>query len=514
MSIIKEIVGAIDADKENRIKRARDDFFFFAKTYFPHLCSVEFANYQQILIDVINKGYLSDSNLLSLKEYILDRYHDILMPIKKINGIVDIEPRGHGKSTRMSVLYPLWRIITGKSRFIVVFSSSEERAGQILDDIKFELAENETLIDDFGDLRGNIWKSNFIHLKNNAAIASRGAGASVRGLKFRQYRPDLVICDDIMKDDIARSKTQREKLYQWFKKVILPLGRDIFIVVVNTIFHNDDLPSKLLKEIKDNNLNGWLGLRFSAIVNGSPLWPQYWDMESLEKKRREMGSIAFSTEYMNEPLSDEDRLFKEEWFEYDSDDINVDDMSIFMGVDPALGGGDFSAIVVIAVGNDGIIHVIDTYAEHVTPDAFMEKIIAKHIRYKPKRIAFEDVLFQQVMKDYLIKKAAYYGQYLPIKGVRPGRMSKEARISKLSPLIENRLIRFKRNQNLLIEQLVAFPVGEHDDLCDALYYAIEVMQTIDTRPFVFPLGIKRDTSMIFKNQYNLGRGYREWRTKI
>ncbi|WP_252714640.1 hypothetical protein [Treponema phagedenis] len=40
---------------------------------------------------------------------------------------------------------------------------------------------------------GSIWKSDFLSFKNGTAIKSFGAGAAVRGVKFRQYRPDLII---------------------------------------------------------------------------------------------------------------------------------------------------------------------------------------------------------------------------------------------------------------------------------------------------------------------------------
>jgi predicted phage terminase large subunit-like protein len=488
--ILNDIVKAQDKDKEKRIDKAKRDFFFFAKAYFPHLVISNFADYQKALIDIINKNSVSINQIERLKKHINPKYHDILKASKHLEGIIDIEPRGHGKTTRMSVLYPLWRLLSERSKFIVVFSASEERANQILDDIKFELENNERLIEDFGELKGRIWKANFIELKIGAAIASRGAGASTRGLKFRQYRPDLVILDDIMKDDAINSKAQRDKIYRWFKRVIIPLGKDIFVVVVNTIFHNDDLPSRLLYEIKEGKMKGWLGLRFAAIVNNKPLW-RYWSIQGLLKKKSEMGSLAFSTEYMNEPISDEDRIFKEEWIEYDKEDIDEDLLRIIMGVDPALGGGDYSAIAVVGVDAKGIIHVLDAEGFKASPDKFMDKIIARYMRYKPRRIMFEEVAFQSVMKDFLIQKAAELGVYLPIKGIKPGRVAKEMRIAKLSPLIENRLIRFRENQKLLIEQLLSFPKGDHDDLCDALAYAVDAVASFNRAPGAYSLGIHR-----------------------
>ena len=493
--ILREIVGDVDGEKDERLKRAKEDFFFFAKHYFPHLCSAEFAEYQKILIEIINENSVSVENAARLKRFVVGKYRRLIKPIKELKGIIDVEPRGHGKSTRMSVLYPLWRVLSQKSNFVVIFSSSEERAAQILDDIKFELENNERLIGDFNLKKGRIWKANFIEL-NGAAIASRGALASTRGLKYRQFRPDLVIADDVIKDDAVNSKTQRDKVYNWFKRVVMPLGKDVFIVLVNTIFHADDMPSRLLKELDEGKLKGWLGLKFSAIINSKPLWDTYWTLEDLERKRLEMGSVAFSTEYMNEPLADEDRLFRDEWLVFDDKDVEV--ANIIMGVDPALGGGDYSAIAVIGVDREGFIHVLDARGYKLSPDKFMDKIIALAVRYKPKRIVFEEVAFQRVMKDFLVKKAAVMGVYLPIKGVKPGRVSKEARIARLSPLVENGILRFKRNQTLLLDQLLAFPKGDHDDLVDALAYAVEEIDSFRARPKAFRLNVPRYSSHMFR----------------
>ena len=53
------------------------------------------------------------------------------------------------------------------------------------------------------------------------------------------------------------------------------------------------------------------------------------------------------------------------------------------------------------------------------------------------------------------------------RGVARG-LSKEARVTRLSPLVENGTLRFSRKVQRLIEQLIQFPKGDHDDGPDAL----------------------------------------------
>lgn len=47
-----------------------------------------------------------------------------------------------------------------------------------------------------------------------------------------------------------------------FKRVILNLGQGALTIVANTIMHPEDLPSRLLGEIKEGRLTNWIGLRW------------------------------------------------------------------------------------------------------------------------------------------------------------------------------------------------------------------------------------------------------------
>jgi|GEM_PF-283846 predicted phage terminase large subunit-like protein len=495
----KELQAVSDPVARERRKKAEKDFFFFCKTYLAGDFSAPPAEYQKLLVQIINKEAVSKEDVEKLKRFIHSKYHGYLKPISRLKGIVDIEPRGHGKSTRMALAYPLWRLLTKRSRFVVLVASSEREAQRSLKFIKWELLGNELIVNDFGNLRTETWRADYVELANGTAIQALGANSSMRGLRFKDpttgktFRPDLVICDDIMRDELAYSSVQREKLYDWFKRTVLPLGKDIFIVVINTIFHADDLPSRLLREIEEGKLSSWLGLRFSAFLEDgkTPLWPEYWSRKALEEKKQALGSLKFATEYMNEPLLEEDRLFKEEWFQfYSAKELpERDSLEVVMGVDPAVGkaGGDYSAIVVLGRHGSGLLYVLETYARKVSPTGFMDALFEIYERWKPGVILFETVAFQEVYKDEILREGSRRGIFLPIKEVKP-RASKEVRAQKLAPLIENGLLLFRKEQKLLIQQLVEFPKGDHDDLVDALVYAVLALE--DTKKKLFAKAVE------------------------
>ncbi len=467
-----------DPKKRERINRAKENFWFFCKTCIPHKFSDEPAEFHKVLIDIYNTRKLTKKHIKALEPLLPEDSKRYVSPTPKIEGIVNCWPREHGKTT-IAEAYLLWNAVFKREKLQLIIASSKEMAESILENISSEIEENIYLYEDFGELKSDRWKKDEIKLTNGSIIIAKGIDSSFRGLRKGAQRPSLILLDDVMKDETAYSPTLRDKLYKKFKRAVLPLSRDAFIIITNTILHSDDLPSRLLREIEQGTLKDWIGMRFEAITpEGEPLWPSRWPREKLLKKKEQLGSIAFAQEYLNRPMSDEDRLFKEEWIEYYEDRNLPEELTISVGVDPATGKahGDFSAIVVVGKDRKGIIYVLETYIKKVSPQSFMEALFDIYRRWKPKTIIFEEVAFQEVYKKFVMEEGSRRGVHLPIKGVKP-KGSKELRASKLSPLVENGLIKFKRNQKELIDQLLSFPKGAHDDAVDALVYAVDGLET-------------------------------------
>ena len=483
--LLEEIVGKpeavrLDAERKARRDSCEHDFFRFCQTYFPHYFGAEPAPYHRVLMDVVSTGRLSASHIEELTPLIKEKYHRYMTPSEALAGIIDVEPRGFSKSTRFSLAFPIWVTFYKKRNFPIIFASSQRQAGENLESIKDEIAENERFFEDFGDMRGKVWKADKITLANGTAIVARGAGASTRGIKNGPNRPDVAICDDIMTDEIAASKVQRNKRYRWFKRVVLPLGKDIFPVLINTIFHEDDIVCRLLAELSEGHLKGWVGFRFAARTPaGESLWPAYWTEEKLRKKEDELGSAAWSTEMMNEPLSSEDSIIKKFHY-YEMREISPVAMRKFGGIDPATGAHDKCAFGTLGDPGSGILYVLDSWGERLAEAGFLEKIIDTYLVWKHAAIGFEDVAFQGIYKNNLMEKAAARKVWLPIYGRKTGGLSKVQRVKKMAPIIEAGFVRFRSDQKELVEQLSMFtpdgPKSAYDDEADALYYAFEEAQ--------------------------------------
>lgn len=467
------------AERNARKERAENDFTFFCDYYLPAYFFCQAAEYQKILYDVIQNRELTEAQAARLREIVPEDFQSTFRAAKNLRGIIDVEPRGHGKSTRMTFAFPLWQLLFKKAKFIIIVGASSDDAQLQMENIRLAIEENDRIIDDFGNLQGTTWNKKLLSLSNGTAVTARGKGGSLRGLRKKQYRPDLVIVDDTFKDNEAESSVIRDKVSRWFNRTIQPLGTEALIIVVNTITNEDDLPSRLLTDIKEGRKGNWVGLRFSAEIpgkdggQGTPLWPERYSWKDLKTLQSDLGSLAYAQEYLSRPLSDEDRIFKAAWIvRVKASDIPAS-LAMYEGIDPATGAHDMSAVV--DLGRDKLdkkYFVVSSHGKKESTETFTARLIDRFKLFRYRRALMESVAFQAIYKKNVIEKAEEQHIHLPLRGRNPGRGSKAQRLMYISPMVENGVIVFGPGNEDLIDQLVGFPAAGYDDLCDALYYAV------------------------------------------
>ncbi|MEO5355227.1 MAG: phage terminase large subunit [Magnetococcus sp. XQGC-1] len=469
--------------QRRRQRRARKEFQYFAKTYFPH--------------------YISRHDSV-LHTYLYDRLPRLLQARRGVKLAV-AAPRGEAKSTLVTQIFTLWCAITGGRKYIPIIMDSQHQAAAMLEAIKAELESNTRLLLDFPEScgAGAVWKAGVMVTPGGTKLQAFGSGRRMRGLRHGSYRPDMVICDDLENDVNVRSRSQRDKLEEWLRSTVLKLGSaddSMDVLVVGTILHHDSLLARLMH----NPL--WESKRFQAILQwprdmaiwdqwqaclinegeaaadaffrqhraqmeeGVQLsWPKVRTLESLMKIRARDGSNAFDAELQNRPLS-ENAVFQQLTFWGQRNPNWV----MFGAVDPSMGKsagrGDPSAILVGGFDREsGILDLLEADIRPRLPDRIIEDVIAYQSRYACCLWVVEAVQFQEFFKDELIRRSARQGVPVPARGVKPSR-DKGLRISSLQPHIANGLIRFHPGQGTMLEQLRHWGEGSdsHDDGPDAL----------------------------------------------
>lgn len=433
----------------------------------------------------------------------------------KADNLCFAAPRGNAKSTLISFALPLWCAVYKKKHYIIIVSDTSGQADDFLQNIKNELEDNELLKYDFGDLTGIVWTNSDIILKNDTRIQALGAGKKVRGRRYKQWRPDLIIGDDLENDENVKSPDQRKKMEEWHKKALSKAGDErTDKIIVGTVLHYDSLLSTILKNpiykskkykavIEWSSSPLWLDWEriitnldnpsrieeawtfFQAheeeMLKGTHvLWPTKESYYNLMVQRIADGPAAFSSEKQNEPLSDDERRFHPDWIHYyDDSEILGKDLYTVGWVDPSMGKarGDYSAIVALGMDSNGIVYCLAADLQKRHPDLIASDTLAHHLTFRFKEFGVEINQFQEFFKDTLQTKAEEEKVDIPITGIRQ-HSDKTLRIQSLQPDIKNGRLRFKRHdpgQMKLIEQLVNFPSADHDDGPDALEGAMSLL---------------------------------------
>lgn len=502
-----------------RWKLGAIDMEFFGRAYFPHYFSRPSPEFHRELDAIWQQGVLKGRYPLTAAD---------TKTISRLPGVrrAVAAPRGHAKSTNLTFKGTMHSTLYGYKHYPIIISDSSEQAEGFLDNIRVEFEENTAILEDFGPLAGSVWRSNVLVTKTNIKIEAIGSGKKIRGRKHRNWRPDLIILDDVENDENVRTPEQRKKLKDWFDKAVSKCGDDYTdIVYIGTLLHYDSLLAKTLANPAYRSIKYKAVIRFSqaddlwqqwetiftdlsnddreadalaffqahktAMLEGTQvLWEEKLSYYDLMVMRVSEGEASFNSEEQNEPINPDDCLFMEEWFDYYNEaEVNFGDPAFdFFGfIDPSLGKtkrSDFSAIVTLAKHKgSGYMYVVDADIERRHPDRIIADVLAKErwlrasFGHGYRKLGAETNQFQWFLKEELAKASAKAGLYLPIEEVQQT-SDKVMRVQTLQPDVKNKYIKFNRRHKRLLEQLTQFPMGAHDDGPDALEGARSIAKKV------------------------------------
>lgn len=499
-----------------RKKLAAFDLEYFGRAYFPHYFVRNSPNFHRELDDIWKKGVLKSKNPLISKD-----------EISRMKGCkrAIAAPRGHAKSTNFTFKDSIHSILYQYKHYILILSDSTDQAEGFLGDIKIEFEENNAIIEDFGHLQSNkYWTQSGILTTTDVKVEAIGSGKKVRGRKHRNWRPDLIILDDVENDENVNTPEQRKKLANWYFKAVSKAGDDYTdIVYIGTLLHYDSLLAKVLKN------PGYKSVKYKAVISftkNQSLWDMwetiFTDLENenreedaiqfFEQNKEEMlegtqvlweeklsyydlmvmkvteGEASFNSEEQNEPIDPSSCLFNEEWFDY-YDEMQTDFKDkdfIFVGaVDPSLGKNkksDYSSIIVLAKHlRTGYMYVFEASIEKRKPDVIIEDTIESQRRLSRdtgrgySQLGVETIQFQYFFKDQMAKESAKQNVYLPIEEVY-NTSDKKLRIQSLQPYIKNGYIKFNPKHKTLLRQLKNYPMDANDDGPDCLEMAVKLAE--------------------------------------
>ncbi len=225
-------------------------------------------------------------------------------------------PRGHAKTSVTGIIYLSYVIVNKLRRYIVYISQNHSKTVQFIEPIRHEFKNNKMLRFVYGDLTPSMGRDDTGKDREDCfdvggcRVEAASFEKNIRGFKHLNYRPDLIIGDDIESDERVLNPELRVKDRNKLNNVIIPcLDINGKFKMIGTILHLDSLLTHKIKL--------WNGKIFKACDTelNNILWPERFTKEKLAKIKHDIGSISFQQEYLNDPIDNTSSIIKREWME-------------------------------------------------------------------------------------------------------------------------------------------------------------------------------------------------------
>jgi predicted phage terminase large subunit-like protein len=405
-------------------------------------------------------------------------------------------PRGFGKTTLVQLCIA-FSCVVGLDEFIVVIEKSATEAGEVLEALRETFKDSDNVLEVYGDLTkisprlkisSKMKDTTGDFIVNGVRLRGKGYDTPIRGLKSRHTRPTRIILDDVESDEHIENPDQRLKYLQNYTRGIIPATENEVgtIKMFGTILHDDSLLQTLI--------NSHEGMIYRAWDNQRRLlWASNWTVEKLEQKRRDMSiegrsDAAFYQEYFNEPVSEEDQIFKREMFRY-FNDLQLDNVLLkkphkfYIVVDPAISKketADFTAIMCVLVNTKNEMYIAEMIRERLSPVETIKELFGMYERWLPEKVGIETVAYQKSLVYFIEeekKRSHSTVSSMRIQEIKAD-TDKERKIKGLQPRYAIGSVYHRENDEntrVLEGELLRFPRGSTDDLIDALASVIQMV---------------------------------------
>ena len=419
---------------------------------------------------VWRKTYFREDNTTPRFHYtILDHYFSDGSYVKPVKAF-----RGSAKSTNTCYV-ALHRAEKEDAHYTLIVSDTASQAESLVADISDMLRESSLPYKVVRDVAGEI---ELLIDGKRYFIVAKGAGASMRGIKRGRKRPDLIILDDIVNDQLVMNRLRIERLNRWYYRALLPsLAPNGSIYAVGTPLSQNDLFMHLC------SLHPTIEIPLTPDA-----WPDRFSKEWIERKKSEYAAAGMLRAYKQEfelvLTDDETRLFDMKKVRFIEEDELPEDLTWHLTVDLAISteeAADYSAFTCIGIDKDGRWYAVP-YQGKYRPSEAAAEILRLVNRYGILEVGIEQGATYLAVEEHLDQLQLDYQVYFSITELKHGGRSKISRVKALEPVVNAGRLTVVDNgkaAEALVEQMELTDMeavnSTHDDLIDALSYGVQMV---------------------------------------
>lgn len=193
---------------------------------------------------------------------------------------------------------------------------------------------------------------------------------------------------------------------------------------------------------------------------------------------------------MNDPVDSEAVEFKPAWFKnFQMDDLlamKLSKVGALLSVDPAFRlrqTNDFSGLVVTKTTEENFVYVLEAKKKKVNPKGLVDEVFNLIDIYSPWKVLVETTAAQIILIDLLKDEMMKRNKFFIVEEVKSSTLETKAmRIRGLIPHYANGRVFHAPGLKDLENELIEFPRGVHDDICDALSHQIHFWKGVMQAP--------------------------------
>lgn len=386
--------------------------------------------------------------------------------------------RGSAKTYYLNVVRCIAEILWDPNVRILLVSNARAQSVTPLRQIKQHFEHNELLRSIFGDyVSKERWGEDEIVVAKRTenhkepTITCAGVETALPGRHF-----DIIIADDLVTEENARTEPQREKTKVFWYKTLEPTlapRRPHWPAVpgkrwvLGTRYHNLDLYGWL----ENHDMKGVVKVVSALNDEDESIWPTEWPTAKLREKRSRMGVAIFDSQYQCRTDAMRGEIFEAEWFREYTEAPPLEAMFVWQGVDLAISQKDTAdKFAIVTVGVEKAtrkIFVLAYWTGRLTFKDQLAKVAVEHDRWQPIRVVIESNAYQLALSQALRAEAPHvrFHPHMTLK-------DKVTRARMLSAYAQRGDIYVKAEHSELVEQLCLLPSGRFKDLFDALDLAV------------------------------------------
>jgi len=386
-------------------------------------------------------------------------------------------PPRHTKSELGSRRFPAWYLGRNPDKQIIATTYSGEFASDLGREVR-NIVDSPEYSNVFETrLSTDSKASNRWHTSDGGIYVSVGVGGPITGRGAH-----IALIDDPFKNrEEADSEVKRESVYKWYTSTLrtrlMPGGA---IIIILTRWHEDDLAGRLIEKMSEGGAE-WEVIKFKAINDeGEALWPAWYGIEALTDTKKEVGERDWNALYQQEPTPDSGTFFKREWFENTRYKLGEEPAcNNYQSTDFAVseGKGDFTELGILGVDKDSDIWVRDWWSGKKSADVWISAQLDQIQKWGTFCSFGETGVIRRSIEPLFRNMSKRRNIYPRLEWItRTG--DKVATARSLQGLASCGKIHIPRCEwgDRLVEQLVAFPAGKHDDVVDVLALFCMAMQ--------------------------------------